>query len=116
MEQESQETNEEGLEYSPEEVVDYCHTLPIEWVSRQKNKEFRYQAGLSIDSIEDYVRTIRMDYYVETIDDLGENHHGKLYVFKRMVLDRYWCYIKIKINRVRGGRIILVISFHEDER
>lgn len=116
MEQEKQEVSEEGLEYSPKEVVDYCHTLPIEWANRKKNSEFRYRAGLSIDSMEEYVRTIKLEYYMETVDDLSENHHGKLYIFKRMVLEKYWCYIKIKINRIEGGKIILVLSFHEDER
>ena len=106
----------EGIDCSPDEVVEYCHTSRIDWQPTKKNKEFRFKAGLSIDEIINYVKSIRKEYYQYTIEDITPGHSGKMHVFKRLIEDKYWCYIKVKINKTKEDKFVLVVSFHEDER
>ena len=106
---------EEGIQCKIEELIEYCKIVPIKWIPTAKNKTFRYHAGMTIETIEDHVRTLRKDHYQDEVDDLSQGHTGKMYIFKRLVLEKYWCYIKIKLNRTKEGNIVAVISFHEDE-
>ena len=107
---------EEGLKCTVDELIEYCKTLQPSWVPTEKNANFRFKSGLTIDEIIGYVRTLRKEYFQEEIDDLDAKHSGKMYVFKRLIEDKYWCYIKVKINRTKEGKLLLVISFHEDEK
>ncbi len=113
---ENDKTSEEGLKCSVDELIKYCRELPTNWLPTSKNVEFRYRTGLTIDKIVEYVKTLRKEYYQEEIDDKTSGHSGKMYVFKRLVEERYWCYIKIKINRTNDNKLVLVVSFHDDER
>lgn len=106
----------EGLECTIDELIEYCHSLPSKWLPTDKNVEFKYKSGLTIDDILDYIRTLRKEYYQKEVDDLTDGHSGKMYIFKRLIEEKYWCYIKIKINRTFEGELVLVVSFHEDER
>ena len=107
---------EEGIKCSVDELIEYCHSLPSNWLPTDKNVAFRYRACLTIDEIQEYVRTLRKEYYQDEIDDLTPGHSGKMYVFKRLIKEMYWCYIKIKINRTEKGELVLIVSFHDDER
>ncbi len=106
---------EQGVKCTVDELIEYCRNLSIKWVPTEKNKEFRYKTGLDIDEILNSVRTLRKEYFLEEIDDLSPGYSGKMYVFKRLINEKYYCYIKIKINRTSNGMLVLVVSFHDDE-
>lgn len=112
---ENDKTPEQGLKCTVDELVEYCHSLPSKWVPTEKNRDFKFKAGMTIDDILDYVKTIRKEHYQKEIDDLTPGYSGKMYVFKRLVEDKYYCYIKVKINRTEEGKLVLVVSFHDDE-
>ena len=105
----------EGIDCTVEEVIEYCHTSEIVPIPRKKNEEFRYRAGLTINQMIDYIKSLDKKFFLKKIDDVDPKHKGKLYIFKRLIADTYWCYIKIKINRTERGSIVIVISFHDDE-
>lgn len=106
---------EEGIQCSVDELIEYCHKLPSSWLPTDKNEKFKYKTGIGIDKIKEYVRTLRKEYYQEELNDLSPGHSGKMYVFKRMIEEKFWCYIKIKVNRTKSNEIVLIVSFHDDE-
>lgn len=113
---EKDKTSEEGIKCSLDELIEYCHSLPSKWVPTEKNEAFKYKAMLTIDEIQEYVRTLRKEYYQYELDDITPGHSGKMYVFKRLVEEKYWCYIKVKINRTKDNKLVVIVSFHDDER
>lgn len=108
--------SEEGLKCSIDELIKYCHELPSKWLPTDKNWAFKYRTGLTTGKIAEYVKTLRKEYYQEEVDDKTPGHSGKMYVFKRLIEEQYWCYIKVKINRTNNDKLVLVVSFHDDER
>ena len=113
---ENEKHSEEGLQCPIDKLIKYCQELSSVWLPTSKNNEFRYRTGLTIDEIQNYVRTLRKEYFQEEIDDLTPGHSGKMYVFKRLVEEQYWCYIKVKINRTNDRKLVLIVSFHDDEK
>ena len=107
---------EEGIKCTIDELIDYCQNLPSKWLPTDKNVEFKYKTGMTIDDIQGYVRDLRKEYYYEELDDLTPGHSGKMYVFKRLIQEHYWCYIKVKVNRTSRNELVLIVSFHDDER
>ncbi len=106
---------EEGIDCTIEEVLDYCKNSEIIIIPREKNEDFKYKSGLTTDDLINHVKSLETRHFKEKIDDLDPKHTGKMYVFKKWVTIEYWCYIKIKINKVEGGSVVVVISFHDDE-
>lgn len=85
----------------------------IEVVSRGKNLEFQNRYNLSdLDLIREIKSLQPNDYYDGPIIDDNKERIHPVWIFKKYVRSIY-CYIKLKV--INHGRIIIIISFHEDE-
>lgn len=106
---------DDETKYSIEEVIELCKTCPIKVISRQKTIDFLNESSKDFDSIKDEVTKLRVENACADPElDYGENRKGYVYQFKKLVFEKYWCYIKVKI-KVNLNRIVVVISFHKED-
>ena len=106
---------DDETKYTIEEVVSLCKTCEIEIISRKETKEFKDKVGQTYDSIKEEIRHLREEYAcAEPELDYGENRKGYVYQFKKLVFERYWAYIKIKV-KIDKLKIVVVLSFHEED-
>lgn len=104
---------DDEIKYSIEEVVSFCKTYEICIIEREKTMDFIYKTNQSFESVKQEIRQLRVEYAcAEPEPDYGENRKGYVYQFKKIVFDQYWAYIKLKI---KYKKIIVVLSFHEEE-
>ena len=103
----------DATKYSIEEVIKFCKESDIYIVNREKNRTFYEKINKTEQELIEEVRGLRVvNSCAEPELDYGKNKKGYVYQFKKLVFERYWCYIKLKI---RFGKIVVVLSFHEDE-
>lgn len=96
------------------EIIKQCKSAKINFIPRDKNLIFLRKINITIDEAINYVRQLTVNDFVKAVDDRDIRYSGKLWIFKRLI-KKYYCYIKIKyINNEEG--LIVVISFHEDEK
>lgn len=84
----------------------------IQIVQRGKNLLFQSKYCITESILKNEIRSLNQsDYYDGPLVDDHPNRKHPLWVFKKYVQNIY-CYIKVKI--INHGRIVIVISFHED--
>lgn len=104
--------------YTVEEAVELCKSAPVMVVARKKTELFLYKIGCDdFDKIESEIRSLRAEHScADPEPDYGIGRKGYVYQFKKMILERYWCYIKLKVKLSDNKRkIIVVISLHEED-
>ena len=104
--------------YTVEEVVELCKTAPIVVIRRQKTDDFLYKAACeNFYYIETEIRSLRTEYACADPElDYGNGRKGYVYQFKKMILEKYWCYIKLKVKLSENKRkLIVVLSLHEED-
>ena len=103
--------------YSIEEIIELCKIAPIIIVGRQKNREFLQKTLHNSTDVIDEIRSLRVEYACADAElDNGINRKGYVYQFKKLIFEKYWCYIKLKVKISNKKRqLILVISFHEED-
>lgn len=85
----------------------------IEILNRDKNFEFQYKYDLSKDQIVHEIKNLTINDYIDgPVQDDNPDRKHPLWIFKKYV-QKVYCYIKLKL--INKGRIVIVVSFHEDE-
>ncbi len=85
----------------------------IEILNRDKNFEFQYKYDLSKDQIVHEIKNLTISDYIDgPVQDDNPDRKHPLWIFKKYV-QKVYCYIKLKL--INKGRIVIVVSFHEDE-
>ena len=106
---------DDETKYSIEEVVSLCKTCDIVIIPRDKTKDFMNKCGKTSDDIENEIRQLKeISACADPELDYGEGRKGYVYQFKKLVFDKYWCYIKVKI-KTGQNKEVWVLSFHEEE-
>ena len=106
---------DDEIKYTYEEVVSFCKTSEIRIAPRVSTFQFINKAGQSVDDVINEVRQLKVDFAcAEPELDYGENRKGYVYQFKKLVFERYWFYIKLKM-KIDQEKIVWVLSFHEEE-
>lgn len=104
--------------YTVEEIVELCKSAPIIIVQRLKTKIFlnkiQYEHSENLDA---EIRNLRPEHScADPEPDYGVGRKGYVYQFKKMILEKYWCYIKLKVKLSDNKKkIIVVISLHEED-
>jgi hypothetical protein len=104
--------------YTVEEVIELCKTAPIMVVARKKTELFLCKIGCDdFDKIESEIRSLRVEHSCANPEpDYGVGRKGYVYQFTKMILERYWCYIKLKVKLSNNKKkTIVVISLHEED-
>ena len=105
---------DDETKYTVSQVVDFCHELEIIIVDRRKTKEFLRLCGKVKEDVIDEIRMLRPEHQLTGPElDYGVGRKGYVYQFRKLVFERYWCYIKIKI-KIGENRVVVVLSFHEE--
>ena len=106
---------DDETKYSIEEVVSLCKTCKIYIISRAEIRKFKDKAGQSFSSIKEEIRQLRVENACADPElDYGENRKGYVYQFKKLVFERFWAYIKVKI-KINKSKVVVVLSFHEED-
>ena len=106
---------DDETKYSIEEIIYFCRTCEIQIVSRERTKAFLTKAGKDISDVKEEIRQLKeVSACADPELDYGEGRKGYVYQFKKVVFDRYWGYIKIKI-KLGKDKVVWVLSFHEEE-
>ena len=104
--------------YTVEEVIELCKTAQIVVIKRQKTDDFLYKTGCeNFYNMETEIRNLRTEHAcAEPELDYGIGRKGYVYQFKKIVLEKYWCYIKLKVKLSENKRrLIVVLSLHEED-
>ena len=101
--------------YSLDEVISFCRICRVIIVTRAETLDFLLNSDKEKKDIVYEIRTLRVEHACADAElDYGKNRKGYVYQFKKLVFERYWCYIKIKIKD-SNGKIVVVLSFHEED-
>ena len=85
----------------------------IQLIDRDKNYDFRTTHNITIDDIKGVIKGLRVEDIVKgPVPDYNANRNHPLWIFKKLYIGMV-VYIKIKV--INKGKVIIVISFHEDE-
>lgn len=96
------------------DIIKKCKTSKISFIPREKNIRFLRKINLTEQEAINYVRLLTINDFVKVVDDHDRRYYGQLWIFKRLIKN-FYCYIKIKYINTKEG-LIVVISFHEDEK
>lgn len=104
--------------YTVEEIVELCKSAQIIIVQRLKTKIFLNKILYEhSENLHAEIRNLRPEHScADPEPDYGVGRKGYVYQFKKMILERYWCYIKLKVKLSDNKKkIIVVISLHEED-
>lgn len=102
----------DDAKYSIKQIINFCQKLDCVVLRRTKNDEFIRECGITSDEITSVIRTMKEIYFLGC--DKDRDHPGYVYIFHRLVLEKYWCYIKLRIKTIDNNKIVVVISFHKE--
>lgn len=106
---------DDETKYSIEEVVTLCKTCDVYIISRDKTLEFITKCNVDPNGVKQEIKNLKTEYACADPElDYGENRKGYVYQFKKLVFEKYWCYIKVKI-KIKNERVVVVLSFHEED-
>lgn len=106
---------DDETKYSIEEVIELCKTCDIKIIPREKTLDFINVAGIDSTTIKKELSELKPQNACAGPElDYGENRKGYVYQFKKLVKDKYWCYIKVKV-KIANKRVVVVLSFHKEE-
>ena len=85
----------------------------IQILPREKNEEFMFANAITQCDAKDFIRSLSASDYIKgPVLDIDPNRKHYLWIFKKYGFEKY-CYIKLKV--INGGKVVIVVSFHEDE-
>lgn len=106
---------DDETKYTYEEVIGFCKSYEIYIAPRDSTVEFLKEAGKEFDDILPEIRELKAINACADVElDYGKNRKGYVYQFKKLVFEKYWCYIKLKI-KCDVIKIVWVLSFHKEE-
>lgn len=89
-------------------------SIIINIIPRSKNRVFRHEQGITIEQVEEIIRSIEIsDYYQGPENDRDPDKSGSIYKFKKFYNGIY-LYIKLKETIIiEKDEVIICISCHE---
>ena len=106
---------DDETKYTVSQIIEFCHELEVVIIERKKTIDFLYHSGKMTDDLISEIRMLRPEHQLTGPElDYGVGRKGYVYQFRKLVFERYWCYIKIKI-KIGENRVVVVLSFHEED-